>query len=128
MRLLLDTHALLWWLFNDPKLSGSAREVIRNPDNDILVSSASAWEIATKHRLGKLPDADDVVAHLPLYLRKARFTELMVSIEHALAAGSLPRPHKDPFDRMLIAQARFEGVSVITIDTVFKDYGVQVLW
>jgi PIN domain nuclease of toxin-antitoxin system len=128
MRYLLDTHALLWWLFDDPKLSRRARAVIAEPENDILVSAASAWEISTKHRLGKLPEADDVAQQLPMYIHKARFSELAISVEHALAAGRLPGPHRDPFDRMLIAQAKQLDVSIITIDPVFRDYGVTVLW
>ena len=128
MRLLLDTHALLWWLFDDPKLSRPAREAIGASRNDVLVSSASAWEIATKHRLGRLPEAGDVARRLPLYLRKARFTVLDVTLDHALLAGSLPGPHRDPFDRMLMAQAQIEAMPVVTLDGVFSDYGIAVIW
>ena len=128
MRCLLDTHALLWWLFDDPKLSAQAGEVIAEPENAILVSAASAWEIATKHRLGKLPEAGDVAQRLPTYVRKARFTELRISIDHAQAAGGLPGPHRDPFDRMLIAQSKLLAIPVVTIDPVFRDYGVIVIW
>jgi PIN domain nuclease of toxin-antitoxin system len=128
VRLLLDTHALLWWLFEDPKLSSAARLAIANPQNQILVSAASAWEITTKHRLGRLPEAGDVPVHLPRYLNRARFAVLNISLEHALAAGALPGPHKDPFDRMLVAQARIEDLAVATTDQVFKDYGVAVVW
>jgi PIN domain nuclease of toxin-antitoxin system len=126
-RLPLDTHALLWWLFDDPKLSGSARAAISDRDRAALVSSASAWEIATKYRLGRLPEARDVAARLPHYLRRAGFTVLPISLDHALAAGALPGPHKDPFDRMLIAQAHLEDVPVVTTDPVFRDYGVPVI-
>ena len=118
VRLLLDTHALLWWLF-DPKLSSAARLAIANPQNQILVSAASAWEITTKHRLG-LPEAGDVPVHLPRYLNRARFAVLNISLEHAIAAGALPGPHKDPFDRMLVAQARIEDLAVATTDQVFR--------
>ena len=128
MRYLLDTHALLWWLFDDPKLSTPAREVITEPENEILVSAASAWEISTKHRVGKLPEAGDIVQQLPMYIRRARFTVLGISVDHALLAGSLPGPHRDPFDRMLIAQAKSQNISLVTIDPVFRDYGVAVLW
>ncbi len=128
MRCLLDTHALLWWLFNDPKLSAQAGEVITEPENEIPVSAASAWEISTKHRLGKLPEAGDVAPRLPMYVRKARFTELRISIDHAQAAGGLPGPHRDPFDRMLIAQSKLLAIPVVTIDPVFRDYGVTVVW
>jgi PIN domain nuclease of toxin-antitoxin system len=128
IRLLLDTHALLWWLFDDPKLSAAARSAIVSPSNEIVVSAASAWEIATKHRLGRLPEAGDVAVRLPQYLRRARFAVLSISLEHAMAAGALPGPHKDPFDRMLVAQARLENLPVATIDRVFRDYGVAVIW
>ena len=127
MRLLLDTHALLWWLFDDPKLSRDSREAISDPTSEVYVSAASAWEIATKHRLGKLPEAGDVPTALPRYVRQARFRVLPVELDHALAAGALPGPHRDPFDRMLMAQARIEGLSVVTVDPVFRDYGVPVV-
>lgn len=128
MRCLLDTHTLLWWLFDDPKLSPRARAAIAAPENDILVSAASAWEIATKYRIGKLPEAGDIVSQFAPYLRKARFTALAVSVEDALLAGSLPGPHRDPFDRMLIAQAKSRSVPLVTIEAIFADYGVTVLW
>lgn len=128
MKALLDTHALLWWLFDDPHLSTTARDFIANAENEILVSAASAWEIATKHRIGKLPEAEDIARLLPMYLRQARFGELSVSVDDGLLAGSLPGPHKDPFDRMLIAQARLRSLSVLSIDPVFHEYGVTVLW
>ena len=128
MNLLLDTHALLWWLFGDPKFSSKARTVIEKSDQRVWVSSASAWEIATKVRIGKLPEIGDVAEKLPAYLRRERFEALPISLDHALAAGTLPGPHKDPFDRMLIAQARIEKLRVVSIDSVFKQYGVPVLW
>jgi PIN domain nuclease of toxin-antitoxin system len=128
VRLLLDTHALLWWLFDDPNLSSTARLAVANPQNEVLVSAASAWEITTKHRLGRLPEAGDVPVQLPRYLNRARFGVLNISLEHAMAAGALPGPHKDPFDRMLVAQARIEHLAVATADRVFRDYGVEVIW
>jgi PIN domain nuclease of toxin-antitoxin system len=128
MRLLLDTHALLWWIFDDPKLSAPARAAIADAGNTVLVSAASAWEIATKHRKGKLPEAGDVPRRLPEYIAKARFTPLPVSVEHAMAAGALPGPHNDPFDRMLIAQAMSENIPIVTIERLFQDYGAQVIW
>jgi PIN domain nuclease of toxin-antitoxin system len=126
--LLLDTHALLWWLFDDQRLSDVARENIAAPEHKVWVSAASAWEIATKTRLGKLPEAGDVAEKLPVYLRRARFLELPVTVAHALKAGGLPGPHRDPFDRMLIAQSFVSGFPVVTIDPVFRDYGVGTLW
>lgn len=128
VKVLLDTHALLWWLFDDPRLPDVARAAISDPENRVLVSAASAWEISTKHRLGKLPEAGDVASGLARYVRRARFSELAVGLEHALAAGALPGPHRDPFDRMLIAQARNEDLAVVTVDPVFRDYGVRVIW
>jgi PIN domain nuclease of toxin-antitoxin system len=125
---LLDTHVLLWWLFDDPKLSGQARDVIRAPENRIMVSSASGWEIATKSRLGKLPHAGDITDNLPSLLQKARFTILPITMVHALAAGGLPGPHRDPFDRMLIAQGKIEQLPIVTSDRAFKKYPVELLW
>src|SRR3972149_2885128 len=110
MRVLLDTHVLLWWLFDDLGLSASARALIADPGNAVLVSSASAWEIAIKHRLGKLPEAKEAVENLPRLLREARIESLPITVEHALAAGALPGPHPDPFDRMLIAQSPIENL------------------
>jgi PIN domain nuclease of toxin-antitoxin system len=125
---LLDTHVLLWWLFDDPKLSSLARAIIRAPENTILVSSASGWEIATKSRLGKLPHAGNVAKDLPNLLQRARMQVLPISMEHALAAGSLPGPHRDPFDRMLIAQGQIEQLPIITSDQEFKNYSAIIIW
>jgi PIN domain nuclease of toxin-antitoxin system len=126
--LLLDTHALLWWMLDSAALSTAVREAVREPSRRVLVSAASGWEIAAKYRIGKLPEAKDIVANLPLYLRKQRFEMLAISLEHALAAGQLPGPHRDPVDRMLIAQAQIEEAIVATADPVFADYGAHVLW
>lgn len=126
--LLLDTHALLWWLLDSPELSATARAAIATPDQRVLVSAASAWELATKFRIGKLPEAEDIVANLPQYLRKQRFEALPISVEHAMAAGQLLGAHRDPFDRMLIAQALIERAAVVTVDGVFAEYEVSVCW
>jgi PIN domain nuclease of toxin-antitoxin system len=125
---LLDTHVLLWWLFDDPKLSGPARDIIRAPENMIIVSSASGWEIATKSRLGKLPHAGNIIDNLPSLLQKARIKVLSISMAHALAAGALPGPHRDPFDRMLIAQGQIEQIPIVTSDRAFKKYPVNLIW
>ncbi|MBW1706635.1 MAG: type II toxin-antitoxin system VapC family toxin [Deltaproteobacteria bacterium] len=127
-RFLLDTHALLWWLFNDNRLSRTAFAIIQSPDNRILVSSASGWEIATKHRLGKLPHAGEAARNLPSLLRRSRMDVLPITMEHALAAGALPGPHRDPFDRMLIAQGQIEGLPIVTTDPAFKQYPVTLVW
>lgn len=126
--LLLDTHALLWWLLDSPELSATARSAIAAPDQRVLVSAATAWELATKSRIGKLPEAQDIVSNLPQYLRKQRFEALPISLDHALAAGQLPGPHRDPFDRMLMAQAQIERAWVVTVDPVFSEYGLGICW
>ncbi len=128
MKVLLDTHALLWWLFDDPQLSNPAREVIKSIDNQVFASSASAWEIATKHRLGKLPEAEEASRNLPELLRAARIDALAITVEHAIAAGSLASPHRDPFDRMLIAQAMIEKMAMVTSDSEFAQFDVKIIW
>lgn len=127
-RFLLDTHVLLWWLFDDPRLSSPAFNIIQAPDNTLLVSSASGWEIATKYRLGKLPHAGEVAHNLLSLLRQSRMDVLPITMEHALAAGALPGPHRDPFDRMLIAQGQIEGLPIVTSDPAFKQYPVTLVW
>ena len=125
---LLDTHVLLWWLFDDPKLSHLAYQIIQTPDNTIMVSSASGWEISTKYRLGKLPHAGEAAHNLPSLLRKSRMEVMPITMEHALAAGGLPGLHRDPFDRMLIAQGQIEGIPIVTADPAFKQYPVELVW
>ena len=128
MRALLDTHALLWWLADDPALSRTARKVIAETKNTLLVSAASAWEIAIKVRLGKLPTAVDLTADFSSQIEREGFHLLAISAEHGIRAGLLPGPHKDPFDRMLIAQTQAENIPIITNETVFETYGVRRLW
>lgn len=128
MRALLDTHALLWWLSDDPALSQQARKFIAETRNTAVVSAASAWEIATKVRLGKLPTAADLAADFVGYLQREGFEPLAISAEHAIRAGLLAGSYKDPFDRMLIAQAQAEGVPVVTNKKVFDAYGVRRIW
>ena len=127
MSYLIDTHILLWWLFDDPKLSTNCQEIIRNRDNPIIVSSASAWEIATKYRIGKLPEAKQLVEEYSQILHQAKFIELAITTVHALRAGSLPIPHRDPFDRMIMAQAELENLPVITYDAAFQTGLIQVI-
>jgi PIN domain nuclease of toxin-antitoxin system len=124
---LIDTHILLWWLFNDPQLNAECQYIIRNPDNRILVSSVSAWEIATKYRIGKLPEAKQIVEEYSQILRQAKFIELSISSAHALRAGSLPIAHRDPFDRMIMAQAELENLPVITYDDAFQTGLIRVI-
>jgi PIN domain nuclease of toxin-antitoxin system len=128
VRLLLDTHALLWWLTDDPALPATARKLIARGSNAVVVSAVSAWEIATKVRLGKLPMALDLVDDLGSILVREGFQALAISVDHALRAGLLPGPHKDPFDRMLIAQSQAEGVPILSDDEALDGYGVRRLW
>ena len=128
MTVLLDTHALLWWLYGDRRVSRRARALLSEPGNTVLVSSASAWEVATKHRLGKLPSVSAFVTDMPHWIREARLTELPISLEHAQRAGSLPGAHRDPFDRMIAAQSLIEQVPVISRDSSLDDFGVERIW
>ena len=122
MRLLLDTHVLIWWLADDRKLSRNARDIIANPDNDVLVSSATAWEISIKTALGRIEiDLDD----LEKAIAKNGFRPLSIGLRHALTAGRLPLVHRDPFDRMLVAQASVEELRVVSHDRVFERYGLK---
>lgn len=128
MRLLLDTHALLWWSSGDDQFSDNARAAIVDEDNEKLISAATAWEISTKYRLGKLPEAEELVLDMPGYMANQNFIELPITLEHALRAGSLPGPHTDPFDRMLIAQAIIDDLVLVSNETVFDRYAVQRMW
>ena len=128
MRLLLDTHAFLWWLDGDRRLSGRMRTLVADEENEVYVSAASVWEITTKARLGRLSGATTVAADVPAAMMSQGFATLSITAAHAQRAGSLPGPHRDPFDRMLVAQAQSEGLPVVSIDTVFDDYRVTRLW
>jgi len=127
MRLLLDTHALLWWLAGDDRLTAAARSGVQSSNNTVLVSAASAWEIATKHRLGKL-DASALSDGLGPMLASQRFEPLDITLEHAERAGALGGLHKDPFDRMLVAQAQAERLTLVSNEIAFDSYGVARLW
>ena len=128
MRFLLDTHTLLWWLFDDPELSEVSRELIADPDNRILVSSASAWEITTKYRLGKLDRAKELARDVATWVQRAGFGELPISISHAQRAGSWPQAHRDPFDRMLAAQCASEDLPLISRDEALRSFGIRLIW
>jgi PIN domain nuclease of toxin-antitoxin system len=128
LQALLDTHALLWWLSDDPALTTAARKIIGETRNTIFVSAASAWEIATKVRLGRLPTAADLAADFAGCLDREGFQALSISLEHAARAGWLPGAHKDPFDRMLIAQAQAENMPVVSNEELFDSYGVRRIW
>ena len=128
MELLLDTHAFIWWSEDNPRLSAMARRTIEDRDNRVLISAASAWEITTKHRLGKLPEADAIALDIPGAIARQSFEELPVSVADAARAGALPEPLRDPFDRMLIAQALAGNLLLVSIETRFDSYGVRRLW
>ena len=128
MRLLLDTHALLWWLDGDRRLPLKVRRAIADDANTILVSAASAWEITTKARLGKLPGALDVAADVAGCVAAQGFFALDITVLHAQKAGGLAGAHRDPFDRMLIAQAQLEDVALVSDDRVFDEYQMRRLW
>ena len=128
MRLLLDTHAFLWWLDGDRRLSLKSRRLIADETNVVLVSAASAWEITTKARLGKLPGARAVAADVAGSVASQGFVPLDITVIHAQRAGALAGEHRDPFDRMLIAQTQLEDVSIVSDDHVFDAYGVRRLW
>jgi PIN domain nuclease of toxin-antitoxin system len=128
MRLLLDTHAFLWWLDGSRRLPKRARALISDDANVIFVSAASAWEISTKARLGKLPGAIDVAADLAGIVTAQAFTPLDITILHAQRAGRLPGEHRDPFDRMLAAQAQIEDLPIVSNDAAFARFAVERIW
>jgi len=128
MRYLLDTHALLWWWTDDQQLSPLARSVIETQTNEIVVSAASAWEIATKHRLGKLAEANEAVQRFNELVAADGFEHLPVSYLHALRAGSYACQHRDPFDRMLAAQTDLGALVLLTCDSAFAAFGTRVAW
>ena len=128
MRVLIDTHVLIWWALDDPKLSKRARAVMSSFESDIFVSAASAWEMATKVRLGKLPGAEAFVWEFPARVERLGFRELAITIEHGQRAGLLPGDHRDPFDRMLIAQAQTENIPLISNEQVFDTFHLQRIW
>jgi PIN domain nuclease of toxin-antitoxin system len=128
LNLLLDTHAFLWWLLGDTSLSIPAREAIDDARNDVFISAASAWEIATKVRIGKLPAAAAMAADLATVVETQGFVPLPVSFAHGQIAGALPGSHGDPFDRMLIAQAMTDGMTLVSNERRFDVFGVRRLW
>ena len=128
MRLLLDTHTLLWWFSANPSLPASARKLIASRHSNVFVSAVSAWEISTKVWLGRLSIGSDLARDFTSYMAQERFEGLSISIEHGIHAGSLPGPLRDPFDRMLIAQAQMEELVIISNELIFDSYGVQRLW
>jgi PIN domain nuclease of toxin-antitoxin system len=128
MRLLLDTHALLWWWGNDAQLSGTARAAIADESHEVFVSAASAWEIATKQRIGKLPAWPMPTGGFSELVMADGFVNLSVGAAHAWHAGTLAWAHRDPFDRMLAAHATLDRLVLVTRDPVFADLQISTLW
>jgi PIN domain nuclease of toxin-antitoxin system len=128
LRALLDTHALIWWAENDPRLGAEARSVLEAADGTVLVSAISIYEMRLKDNLGKLPSGRSLLADLDGYFEEQGFVTLDLSARHADLAGRLPLRHRDPFDRMLMAQAILEGIPILSNEKPFDDFGVRRLW
>lgn len=128
MRVLLDTHAFLWWVWDAPELSARARKCIANPENECLLSLASVWEIAIKSSLGKLKLDRSLDQFIPEQLSANGFNPLGISFRHIVLVNTMPFHHKDPFDRLLIAQAQEERVPIVSADPVFREYGIKRIW
>ncbi len=128
MKLVLDTHTLLWWSTNDPRLSASARAAIAHGSNEVLVRAASAWEIATKARIGKLKGVERLLSNFEAFMSADNFVLLAMHHAHALLAGSFAHEHRDPFDRMLAAQALIESAALVTDDAALRTFGARTLW
>jgi len=128
MRVLLDTHALLWWALNDPRLSTRAGATLASFDTEVFVSAASAWEVATKFRIGKLPGAGLMAQDFSARVERLGFRELPITVEHGQRAGLLPGSHRDPFDRMLMAQAQAENLPIVSNEELFDEYHVRRIW
>lgn len=128
MKILLDTHALLWWMAGDERLPVSARALIADEVNTVYVNAALAWEIATKHRRGKLPGAGPLVVDFAAEIQQQSFELLVISLEHAMVAGNMRSDHRDSFDRMLIAQARVEHMALVSNETLFDTFDIVRVW
>ncbi len=128
MNVLLDTHAFLWWIDNNPKLSSRAREIISDAGNAIFLSAVSGWEIAIKTRLGKLTLPGDLERFIADQLAANAFSGLPIQLSHALHVYTLPAIHRDPFDRILVAQSQLEDMPILTADLQIAKYPVEVIW
>ena len=128
MRILLDTHAFLWWIADSERLSATAHGLISAPENAVHVSAASAWEISTKYRIGKFPEAAQVALDVAGVIASQGFEELPITVADAERSGRLPGPHRDPFDRMLAAQAIERDLALISKDAALDQFAVQRLW
>ena len=125
---LLDSHALLWWWFDPDRLSTAVRELLINPSTPVLVSAASVWELSLKHHQGRLPELSGAITDLPGLLQADGFEALPISLAHGLRAGGYSQPHRDPFDRMLAAQAELDRLVLLTADPQLSTFPCQTLW
>ena len=128
MKVLLDTHVFLWWNIDDPRLSKKARAVISNPGNTLILSVASAWEIAIKVQAGKLRLPSDPATYVQDRAARNHMEILPIQLKHAVELHSLPLNHRDPFDRILIVQSLIEGLPIMTADEHFRSYTVDIVW
>jgi len=128
MKVLLDTHAFLWWITDDPRLSAHARQIIGDGKNELLLSAASGWEMATKVRLGKLDLPDNLESFIPQQMALNAIDTLPIRMSHALHVHRLPDHHRDPFDRLIVSQARLENLPILTADPQVTQYEVKVIW
>jgi PIN domain nuclease of toxin-antitoxin system len=125
---LLDSHALLWWWFDPDRLSGAVRDLLSDPATPVLVSAASGWELSLKHHQGTLPELSGAIDDLPGLLRADGFEALPISLAHGLRAGAYSQAHRDPFDRMLAAQAELDRLVLLTADPQLVTFPCQTLW
>lgn len=128
MRALLDTHVLLWWLTDSDRLSARAREVIVDPDSELYWSAASSWELAIKVGIGRLSLPEPPRIFIPRVLREQAIRPLAISHSHVLAVADLPHHHRDPFDRLLVAQCGLENLAAVSADAIFDRYGTERVW
>ncbi len=128
MRVLLDTHAFLWWLLDDPRLSYTSRRVVTEPANEVLVSAATGYEITLKAGIGRLRLPDEAAHYVSSRLASEGFERLAIGLDHAIRAGGLPLHHRDPWDRILVAQSQLEDLPIVTADPLIGRYDVETIW
>lgn len=128
MRLLVDTHCWLWQLLSPVRLNAEAADLLSDPENEVFLSVASMWEIVIKHELGKLALPDPPARYIPERLGSLGYRTLSIEPAHALHVGTLPAHHKDPFDRILVAQAQVEGMTIVTADRIVTRYDIRSIW
>lgn len=128
MKVLVDSHVLLWWLLNDPHLSTTAKTLIADSETEVIISAVTGYELTLKASAGRLTLPGNIEQFVPSRIATEGFTSLPISVGHAARAGTLPLIHRDPFDRLLVAQAQMEGISILTADPAIGQYDVEVIW